>query len=109
MLAVDLEFHARTSPSSAILSDPKYLQIITNIEKITYIGTLELFLGREVSLVPMAASLRLSPEVCGAIGEQQVTSLQRSFWKPEARLVIQHLLQESADVYSSSNPLRLVR
>jgi hypothetical protein len=79
------------------------------VEKITYIGALELFLGNEVNLSPLAASLGLSPLMRGALIEQQIRSLERSFWKPEVRPIIVHLLQDAADVYSTSHPLRQAR
>lgn len=109
MQATALEEDIQTLPSFSVFSNPKYIHIVTNIEKITYIGTLELFLGTEVTLSSMATSLQLSPALCGAIIEQQIRSLERSSWKPEVKPVVLNLLQEAANAYSDSHPLRQVR
>jgi hypothetical protein len=108
-MVVELEEHALKVPSSAVFSAPKYLSIIANVEKVTYIGALELFLGKEVNLSSLAASLGLSPLLRGALIEQQIRSLERRFWKPEVRPIIMHLLRDAADVYSASHPLRRAR
>jgi len=96
-------------PSSAVFLPPKYTSIATILEKITYIGVLELFLGKDVDLGVFAASLGLSSAICGAIIECQIRLLEKSFWKPEVRPVIMHLLQNAADVYTASHPLRQAR
>jgi hypothetical protein len=108
-MAAELEEHALKVPSSAVFSAPKYLSIIANVEKVTYIGALELFLGKEVDLSSLATSLGLSPLLCGALIEQQIRSLERRFWKPEVRPIIMHLLRNAAGVYSTSHPLRRAR
>lgn len=108
-MAVELEEHVLNVPSSAVFSAPKYLSIITNVEKVTYIGALELFLGKDVNLSSLAASLGLSPLLCGALIEQQIRFLERRFWKSEVRPIIMHLLRDAAGVYSTSHPLRQAR
>jgi len=84
-------------------------QLGSIIDRLTYLGTCELFLDpREISLRTQLPNL--PPTFVDAIVERQIDSLESSLWKERVRDVIKMLLTHRLEIHDESDmPIRKAR
>jgi separase len=95
--------------TSSSASSTKQLGVI--IDRVTYIGTCELFVSPdEVSLRRPLESCGHNADIIGAILERQIEGLEGSSWKEGVRNAVKALLVDAVAVYPAGDiPVRRAR
>lgn len=95
-------------PGIKVLEDPKFQLISATVDRITFIGTAELMLGRDVLLDSLVNNVRTTSIIVGIVLERQIHALQDIWWKQEIQDVVTALFC-SSESYYTSHPIRRAR
>lgn len=109
LLADSLVEQCSSTPADVVLVDPQHQSIYTAIERISYIGAAELFLGKDTSLRKLGEELRLPLPLVGLLLEGQIRALERSSWKQEMQTAIFGIFDDVLAIYMNGYPVRYAR
>ena len=88
----------------------EHSQLATMIDRLTYIGAAEIFLGRETSLLKPLQSKGIEKIVIATVVERQKKSLEESKWKRKVQRVLMELLDDLVSLYDATEyPIRRAR
>lgn len=87
----------------------EHAQLASMTDRLTYIGSAELFLDAQVSLLQPLQANKTHPLIIGALIERQKRSLEESKWKTKIQKVVQCLLDDLLLLYNEDYPIRCAR
>lgn len=87
----------------------EHAQLASMTDRLTYIGSAELFFDAQVSLLQPLQANKTHPLIIGALIERQKRSLEESKWKTKIQKVVQCLLDDLLLLYNEDYPIRCAR